>query len=635
MILQFRKFSKSIFAAIILGLVGLAMVLWLPSGQFSTLTATDIVKVGRYTVTPQQLTRDLQGQLREMRETRGQIISQQEAVDAGFHQQVLDQTTTRLSLYAYADKIGVGASDRQVGNQIRRYPQVLNPVTRQFDQAAYAGFLRQIEYTQPEFENTIRGDLSTQMVMEALIAGIRSPSSYGAMMLAFQSETRVVSIAELPVSSIGAITPPTDEQIQAFYTERADALRMPEFRQLTFAIARIEDFLPRVTVDPEQLATEVEARRDSVTAPERRTYVRLTAQNEAQANDIAQRLNRGETAQAVAAAVGVQSTRGENQTRAEVLDEAVAAAVFETAAGAPARVVRGRLSPFVVVRVETVTTAPPVDLATLREQVRAAIAHEEAAELLNTAIGAFEDARSAGTSLADAARANGLSVLTAPPISAQGVDQQGRPVESLAVLAEPIRSAFELSEGEATDFLPFDGGDVMVSVDSIIPASVRPLEEVRDALIVGWTARERERRLQERGAAVVQAIREGASFQDAARANRLNIMVRSQQLNRQQATQIPARALGNSLFQARAGEAVTDLRADGGALLVGIVETINRTDPTEAPQMVEQVRAADTRVLTNTFADSVASEIVARMKPNRNQRLLDRSFPPSSANSEE
>lgn len=630
MILQFRKFSKSIFAAIILGLVGLAMVLWLPSGQFSTLTATEVLKVGKYAVTPQQLTRDLQSQLRNLREERGQVITQQEAVDGGLHNQVLDQLATRLSLYAYADRIGVGASDRQVADQIRSYPQVLNPVTRQFDPMAYTSFLRQIEYTQTEFETAVRGDLSNQMVMQSLIAGIRSPTSYGALMLTYQNETRVISVAELPVSALGAIPAPTDEQIQTFYAERADALRVPEFRQITFAIARVEDFIPRVTVDAEELAAEVETRRAVVGEPERRSYTRLTAQNEAQANDIAARLNAGEAPQSIATALGVQVTQGENQARTEVLDEAVATAVFETAAGAPARAVRGRLSPYVVVRVDNVIAPPPINTAELREQVRTAMATERAADLLHDAIGAFEEARSAGASVADAARQHGLALLTTPLITAQGLDQQGRPIEALSALTETMRSAFELPEGEATDFLPFEGGDVIAHVDRVVAATVRPLEEVREALVIGWTNRERERRLQERGAAIVEAVRAGASLQDAAREHRLTLMVRSQQVERSQAAQIPARALPGLLFQVREGEAVSDIRADGQALLVGVVERINRPDPRENPQMLEQVRMLDTRLLTNSFADSVAAEIVGQMRPRRNQRLLDRSFAPSA-----
>lgn len=631
MILQFRKFSKSIFAAIILGLVGLAMVLFLPSGQFSTIVATDLVKVGQYSVTPQQLTRDLQRELRTRREQQGQNITQQEAIDGGLHNQLLENLTTRLSLYAYADKIGVSASDRQVGEAIRQFQQVLNPVTGQFDEAAYNAFLRQIQYTQPEFEGAMRGDMTTQMLMESLIAGIRSPSSYGALMLAYQSETRTVSIAELPASAVGDIPAPTDEQIQAFYNENAANLRLPEFRGLTFAIARVEDFLPRVTIDPTELESEVEARRNAVAEPERRTYVRLTAQNESQANQIAQRLNGGESAAAIAAALGVQTTRGENQSRAEVLDEAVAEAVFATPARSPARVVRGRLSPFVVIRVETVTAAPPVDVAALREQLRTALAMEQASELLNTAIGAFEDARSGGVSVAEAARANGLSVLTIPPVTAQGLDQEGRPIEALANLAEPMRAAFETNEGEASDFIPFDGGDVIVSVDRIIPESVRPLEEVRDALVLGWTNRERGRLLQERGAAFAAAIAEGTSFEQATRANRMAIRVRSQSLNRQQAAQIPSRALATQIFQAPVGGTASDLRFDGAALLVAVVESVDRVDPSEAPQLVEQARAADGGVLTNTFGEIIASEVVDRMRPRRNERLIERTFPPTAS----
>ncbi|MCR6643305.1 MAG: SurA N-terminal domain-containing protein [Terricaulis sp.] len=293
MILQFRKFSKSIFAAVILGLVGLAMVLWLPSGQFSAITSNDIAKVGNYTVSPFQLTRELQRNLRMRREQTGQSITQQEAIDAGMHSQILDQLISRLSFYAYADKIGVSASDRQVAEAIREIPQVLNPVTGQFDATSYNAFLRQIEYSQPEFEAVARGDMTQQMLIEALLAGARSPTSYGALMLTYQTESRVISLAALPASSVGRIDPPNEEQLQAFYAENAANLRLPEFRVLTFVIARPEDFLSRVTVSEEDLAAEVEARRQSIAQPERRSYVRITAQNEQQATEISQRLGRG------------------------------------------------------------------------------------------------------------------------------------------------------------------------------------------------------------------------------------------------------------------------------------------------------------------------------------------------------
>jgi len=217
-----------------------------------------------------------------------------------------------------------------------------------------------------------------------------------------------------------------------------------------------------------------------------------------------------------------------------------------------------------------------------------------------------------------------------PPVTAQGLDQQGAPIEALGALAEPMRAAFELPEGEVSDFLPFDGGDVIVSVDRIIPESVRPLEDVRDALVLGWTNRERGRLLQERGAAFATAIREGATFEAAARANRMTIRVRSQRLDRQQAGQIPSRALATQIFQASVGGTASDLRFDGAALLVAQVEAIDRANPAEVPQLVEQARAADGRVLTNTFGEIIAAEVVERMRPQRNQRLIDRAFPPSS-----
>jgi acyl dehydratase len=108
-----------------------------------------------------------------------------------------------------------------------------------------------------------------------------------------------------------------------------------------------------------------------------------------------------------------------------------------------------------------------------------------------------------------------------PSVEAGGRDQTGAPVAAVEGQEELITTAFQTSEGEASDFMPVGDADVIVSVDRVIPESVRPFAEVQDDLRQSWLRRERARRMREMGEAIVTAVNGGQTFAAAARAKPL------------------------------------------------------------------------------------------------------------------
>lgn len=633
MLLQMRQFTRSWVAYLLIFILAALFVVFLGNGQsifdaLNTQTSNVLAKGRGVTVLPQHVTREFDLELRQQRQ-QGRNVDRQEAVDRGLHLQVLDRIIGRWAVFSYAERSGISASNAQVANRIREIPLVRNPVTDSFDQSAYERFLRETGYTQTEFEREIRGEISAGILMEALAAGTRAPTSYGTLALTYQGETRVVSIVEGDASAAGAVAPPTDAELQSFYEESQAQLRVPEFRALTLVYARTQDFVARVNVPEERLNAEVEARRASAAQPERRTYVRISVQNEQQANEAAGRLTRGEAPSAIATALGagVQAARSENQARADVPDSRVAEAVFSAQAGGAPRIVQGQLSPFVVVRVESVTAAQNPNLAELREAVRAAIAADEAGDLLNTAVSAFEEARDGGASVNDAARANGLVVVTVPAVTARGQGQDGRPLELFTGREDLLRAAFETPEGEASDFIPVDDADVLVAVDRIIPQSVRPLAEVRTELSQLWVARERQKRLRELGQTVADAVRGGQVLAAAARAHRMRVAGTSQTVNRTTAGQTLPPALAAQIFNAREGGVAVEVSPNGDAVLVAVVEAIHRPNLSEAPpQQVEAARARMQQSLAQSFGSAVQSQIVDSAHVRRNDRRIAQIF---------
>lgn len=649
MLLQFRNLTRGWIATIIVLLVGAATVLFLiPQGGLNFAAGNSVASVGGRNISAPQLTREVELTLRGER-ANGNNITQQEAVDAGIHLRLLEGMINRVAMYVYAEKIGVSASDEQVRDRINEIPAVHNAVTGSFDQAAYNAFLQEMRYGQSEFEQDVRGDLTTQMLIRSLMAGVRAPASFGALTYAFDAETRVISVAEAPASAVGTIPQPNDAQVQAFYEDNQEALRLPEFRALTLVYARPADFAARVEVPESRIREEFDARAASLTRPERRTYVRIAATNEAQANDAAARINRGESAAAVAQAMNLQITRGEDQAQAQVPDDAVGAAVFRAQVRGPAVVARGELSPFVVVRVESSTPAVAPSFADLREEIRNTIAADEAHDLMSAAISTFEDARASGAALADAARQAGFPAVTIAAVEAGGRDQQGRPIEALAGHEDVLRTAFETPEGEATDFTPAGEADVIAGVDRVIPASVRPLEEVRSDLVQAWMQRERARRLRELGETIVAAVDGGQTLAQAAGANRARVVLSSQTLDRRTAAQGLPQGIAGQMFAVAEGAAFSEV--GGGGVLVAVVERINRPDITAAdPQIIEATRLYAERPcmqqalqagappycgVSSSVAESIQADIVTRSNPRRHERVISSVFRPSNATEED
>lgn len=628
MLLQLRNLTRGWIAYVLLALLAVAFAIWGVNDVFSGVGAQNLAEVGDRKITPAQLTRELDLTLRGQRQ-QGVNVTRQEAIEAGYHQRALQAMITRLALAEYAERIGVSASDAQVAERIRSIPAATNPVTGNFDAAAYNRFLAEIGYTPPEFEEEIRIESTAPLLTGPMSAGVRAPSSFGALLLAFETETRTISMAEAPAAAVGQVAPPTEAQLQAFYEESREQLRLPEFRALSLIYARPEDFVARVQVPEERLRAEFEARREALTRPERRTYVRVLAQNEAQANDIKARLDRGENAAAIARALGVQSTPGENQARSEVPDAPVAAAVFEMRPGGPARVVRGELAPWVVVRVESSTPAVAPEFSAIREELRAAIAADSAQDLLGEAVNAFEQARDEGLAPVEAARRAGLPVVAVPAVEAGGRNPQGEQVEAIGD-PDVLATAFETPEGEASDFIAAQSADVIVVVDRITPSSVRPLAEVRGDLSRVWVVQERARRLRELGQRVTAAVEGGQSLAEAASANGMRVIANSVAIPRQAAGERLSRSIAGQVFNAAPGSTVSAIRDDGAAVQVAVVERVDRANPAEMPREVEQLRLQMGRSLSESVAEAVQAQIVERVRIRRNDELLRQTYTPNS-----
>ncbi|MEQ1617324.1 MAG: SurA N-terminal domain-containing protein [Terricaulis sp.] len=638
MLLQMRNFTRSWVSYLLLFLLSLLFVVFLGNGQsmldlFQQSASTEIASGRGVSIDARDLQREFDQSLRAIR-LRNPNVDRDAAIKGGLPQQVLEQMVSRTAIISYLDEVGATIGEADLDRTISQRPEAQNPVSGTYDPDALTRNLAEFGQTYAQYRRQVRGEINANMFIRSTVQGARPPSSFGALQVAYDGETRVASVAEAPLSAIVAVPAPTEEQLSQFWRESQEMLRVPEFRALSLVFARPEDFAASVTLSDERLNAEVETRRAEAAQPEKRTYSRVSAPSEALARQAAERLAHGEGASAIAAALGNGATgaRSENQSRAGIPDTPVAEAVFAARAGAAPSVVQGRLN-WAAVRVESITPAIEPNLEALRLEARARLGEGEARQLIGTAITAYEDARDGGASVAEAARQSGLTVVSIPPVNARGLGQDGRPVAAMVERRAELATAFELTDGDASDFQRDD--DVVVSVDRIIPSFVRALDDARIDLTRNWTARERSRLMRELGERIKADISGGQNLAAVARTRGLRMMRTSQSYNRTAAAQALSQSLAGQIFAASDHGVALEIADDGHAMRVGVVESIQRVDPAAHPQELEAARAAQLRSLESSLGEAVESEIVARANVRRRQDRIDALFPDPDAREQE
>ena len=149
---------------------------------------------------------------------------------------------------AYADKIGVSASDARSATAFVKSRRVCNPITGQFDRDAYDAFLQRAWLSRSsEFENDMRGDHhQREMLMKSLVAGARAPIE---LRRAWRSHTNTETRVDLHRRSAAVRRgrdPAADRGATAdFYEDSQELAARPGIRALTLVYARVRRILPR------------------------------------------------------------------------------------------------------------------------------------------------------------------------------------------------------------------------------------------------------------------------------------------------------------------------------------------------------------------------------------------------------
>ncbi|MDP2117216.1 MAG: SurA N-terminal domain-containing protein [Brevundimonas sp.] len=635
MLSALRAFAKSKWAIGLLVLLALGLIVTGGSQTdvLANLGPKHVVTAGDRSLGQAEFRNELNRIRDQAQQQAGRAITFEELIGEGGLRQYLSQKSQQLGFVNWAWKTGIRPGKELVLRQLRQAPGFFDNVTGRFSQEQYLNVLAENNATPEMFEAQLRDEYSSQHYGSALGAGMRLPRIYGAGLASQALETRDGRWFTVTQAMAGSAAAPTDDQLTTFMNQNADqlGLRMPESR--TASVVLFDDGATATAAPTEaRIEERFNFRRDALSLPERRTFVTLTAPNQAAADRIAAALRAGQSPTDVARANSIQPAEYVETPRSALGDPAVATAVFGLAANQVSDPIQAGVG-FVVARVTAIQPGRPAVLADVREQVIQELRAEDARAAVYRRVEAYEKARSEGKTLDVAVREVGARVIQIPAIREDGKLRNGQDINP-ALPPQLIQSIWSLAKGAESEVVDMGQGQYfVVRVDDVLPAALPPLAGIREPLARQWTLRENAALLNTRASALAARVRGGEDLAAVAASVGATLQTGTG-LNRQAVEQYGQGVIAG-VFGSGRGEPFSHQNS-ADTFVIGRTDRITGAVPALAAPVAEQFRQRMAGDNISAVGDVAINAAAARSKARFDEALARTSLglpaePPAAA----
>ncbi|MDJ0387261.1 SurA N-terminal domain-containing protein [Roseomonas sp. E05] len=499
-----------------------------------------------------------------------------------------------------------------------------------FSRPLFDGFLRNNGLSEGEFLNLLRADLQRQQLVGAVRAGAAGPDALTKPLLAWEREQRVADLVLLPFAAAPEPAAPEEVQLRRFHENNPDRFSSPQYRRYTLAVLSPETVAAEIKPTEEELRAAYEAHRNEFEAPERRTIEQALLPSQEKAQAVAEQWRGGADFAGIEAAAqqaGGQAVSLGTTDRSGLPVPELAQAAFalpENGISDPVRTSFG----WHVLKVTDIQPEQVRGFDAVRDELAAMVRRERAADLAYERANQVEDALAGGATLAEAAQRFGLA-LAEVTTDASGQTQAGTPADlPLSGAAEDIalRAVFAAQQGDAPRLA--EAGQTALfafELKEIIPAALRPFEQVEAQVREAWLANARRHAQEERAAALLTAVKGGRPLAEAAREADLPVQrVGPFSRQPQPGLRLPAELL-RPVFDTPPDQATMAETADGFAVAQPV--QVMPFNPDGDPLAVGRVRDAVEQAMLNDLEAQYLDALRARAEVTYNEALLEQVTP--------
>jgi peptidyl-prolyl cis-trans isomerase D len=411
---------------------------------------------------------------------------------------------------------------------------------------------------------------------------------------------------------------PTPADLQTFYNQNRQRYTVPEQRVLRIAAIGPELVAGVVPSDAE-IAAYYKANAATYGGRETRVLSQAVVPSKAVADAIVARARGGASFVAATAPAGLsaEDISVGPQTRAQFSSLAgapVANAAFAAASGAIVGPIQSDLG-WHVVRIDSVRGEAGKTLAQARPEIVTKLSADKRKEALLDRVSKVEEAIESGSSIVDAAKANGLTLTETPLITAAGIDRANPAYRFPPAQAPGLKAGFDLAADDdpVVETLPGDTGYLLVGLGRVVSAAPAPLAQIRDRVASDWIDKAASDRARTVAAGIAAKVGRGMALGEAGKQGGPGVTpVQPFGARRLQLSQVPPEIAApmRILFSLTAGKSRMVADPKGAGYFVVRAVTITPGNAATQPGIIAQVQGS----FQQTAAEELALQFIAAVR---------------------
>ena len=508
-------------------------------------------------------------QLEQIQRQTGQRPEPEQALRYGLHVRALEDVVQRAVIDNAMQQYGLVVGNAEVQSVIAKNPS-FQGIGGTFDKQRYLSLLQQARISEAQYVADVRREIASAQLFGTVRTEGLAPKVLRDDIFKMEAERRVAEIVYVPDSVIVNVPKPTAEQLNSYFEANKNKFQIPEFRSFSYVLLTTDDVSGQVTVTPDQVKQEYDARQADYGSPEKRDVDQAMVDSEDKAKKIIAAVAAGKSLEdATKEVTGIDSVVKLGPILKKDLPAgALADGVFAAPMGVAPAPIQSPLG-WHVVRIDKIEAGKVTPFDQVKEKIEKDLKTQMAPDLLIKLVTDFERALSKSQSMAKAAEEMGLKVKTYENVDSLGKDAAGKQIVTGPAAAELVQAAFATRESSESDLLETQKGEYfVVRTERITPARIPALNEVEAKVVEAWEREERRKLADQKVKDAVEKANNGGDL--AAIAKELGVELRTTKaVTRfeadtgnyltQQATQ--------ELFKLAVGKAVSVRSAEGSVIV--------------------------------------------------------------------
>lgn len=551
-----------------------------------------VAQVGDRAITPVELDQAYQAEFNRMRQMVGPEFSEEQARQFGLRDRALEQLIQKELLALAADDLGLRVADETVRQEVLKVPAFKDSFGN-FDANLMRALLQQNGLTETGFVEDVRSDMARSDMIGAVTAGASASKTLADALYRHRFEGRTFEIVTIPYNAMPPAPSPDQATLETFHKDKAVRYTAPEYRTLNVALIEAASLTKDIEVTDELLKEYYDGHAGDYITPEKRSITQAVFPDRQAAEKALAAVNGGKTVESVAKEAGVEAVTLEDVLK-DGLPTELADPAFTTAEGKSGGPVESAFG-FHIFMVTKVQAGGERKLEDVKDEVAAKVRKDKAVEKMFELSTKLEDELAGGTPLAEAAQTVGARIVKLEKIDNRGADKAGvAQGVTLPEIAKIVASGFTVAEGQ-TGSVEEAGNDAFfaVQVEAVIPATLKPLDEVKSVVLGDWQAEQRQIAARKKAEEIAEKMKAGTAAREAAAGVPGALAQNVDPLMRAGAPSalIPAGAV-QTLFGSAIGSATTAEKPTGVvvAKLTGIIPA-DPANPMAASQVTQLANA--------------------------------------------